>query len=116
MGFFDDQEAREKIKILETKLSSIDATLQKLKETQNDLDLQIKEASKRTPDFEQEARQASESAKINSETTQQALIEVNAIKEKLKEFLLNNFGTVSRIISLELMLLSMRRSINFRNG
>lgn len=86
MGFFDDQEAREKIKILETKLSSIDATLQKLKETQNDLDLQIKEASKRTPDFEQEARQASESAKINSETTQQALIEVNAIKEKLKEF------------------------------
>lgn len=86
MGFFDDKEARDKIKILEDKLSSIYETLQQLKTTQNELDLQIKEASKRAPDFEQEARQASESAQINSEATQQALIEVNAIKEKLIEF------------------------------
>jgi hypothetical protein len=86
MGFFDDQVAREKIQVLETKLVSIDENLQKVQTTQNELDLQIKEVSKRAPDFEHEAKQASESAKINSATTQQALIEVNAIKEKLIEF------------------------------
>ncbi len=86
MGFFDDQVAREKIQVIETKLSSIDKTLQQLQETQNELDIQIKEASKRAPDFEQEAREASEIATINSSTTQQALIEVSAIKEKLLEY------------------------------
>lgn len=86
MGFFDDQEAREQIRILENRLSSIDTTLQKLKVTQDELEIQISEASKRAPDFEQESREASESAKSNSLSTQQALIEVNAIKERLIEF------------------------------
>lgn len=86
MGIFDDEIAREKIQVLENKLKGIDTTLDQLQLIQKELEVQISEASKRTPDFEAEARQASENAKLNSTSTQQALIEVNAIKEKLLEF------------------------------
>lgn len=86
MGFFDDQVARDKIQILENKLNGIDATLQEVQVIQKELEAKIAEASKRTPDFENEARQASENAKLNSSATQQSLTEVNAVKEKLVEF------------------------------
>lgn len=86
MAFFDDQVAREKIKVLEKELSTITANLLKVQTQQVEIQNQIIEASKRAPDYEEEARQSSENAKDYSKTAQQALIEVNALKEKLLEF------------------------------
>lgn len=86
MGFFDDQVAREKISNLEKDFDILKETLGRVQALQNSFQSQILEAAKRSPDYEEEARQASENAKTLSLSAQEALSEINAVNKKLVEF------------------------------
>lgn len=93
MGIFDDQFARERIAALEKELTAIKASLSNLQNAQGEIQTlktdfqnQLLEASKRSPDYEIEARRSSEMAKELNLNAQQSVIEINELKEKLIEF------------------------------
>ena len=86
MGIFDDKEAREKIAALENKLQEINNVITSVKEAQEKQRLDIQEASKRAPEYEVEARDASLSAIEFRDKAKNSLSELESIKDDLIEF------------------------------